>query len=130
MHLKYFWVNKSYLLALKNKMVRVMKKFFVCVLKRNYSVMKTLRNYFRGKQQSRWKLPFILKRNDTVMETLCYLFIFFINYLVIKIFHIVSLTALGIHLYVVSPVLLFVQLFDTCVISRSRWMAFSYLYLC
>ena len=40
------------------------------------------------------------------------------NFLVIKLFQVVRLNALDIHLSVVAPIVLFVQLFNDCVISH------------
>ena len=57
---------------LQNKMMLVVTNFFVCVLKNNYYFTKTFRNFCRGKQHPLLKPSFRLKRNNTVVKTLCY----------------------------------------------------------
>ena len=74
--LTYLWVNKYYILVLKEENDASHEKIFVCVLQINDSVMKTLRNYCRGKQQPLWKTYFHLNRNDTVVKNISYIFPF------------------------------------------------------
>ena len=50
--------------------------------------------------------------------------------MVIKLIHVLKLTALDIYLSVFAPTLLFVQLFESCVIPHDIWIRFfSYLYI-
>ena len=91
--------------------------------------MKALHNYCGGKQQTLWETSFSLKINGSVVKTLCYILFLTKNDLVIKIFHISRLTVVDIYLSVVTPIILFIQLFCSGVISHSIWMGFAYWYI-
>ena len=114
---------------LKKKTTRVVKDFFVFVLKRNNSVIKTLCKYYRGKQQLWWKTSFCLKRNDTTVKTLCYIYLFLtIKDLVIKPSHILRITALKPP--VVAPIILFVKILDSGLTAHGIWMEYAHWYIC
>ena len=61
---------------LKRKTTWVVNNFLVFVLKINDSVMKTVRNFYRRKEQPLWKPSFRLKRNSSVVKTFCCMFYF------------------------------------------------------
>ena len=65
------------------------------------------------------------------MKTIYIYIILKINDRVIKLFHIVRLTALDINLSVVATIVTFVQIFDRCVISHGilNWVLIIDIYI-
>ena len=87
-----------------------MKDFLVCVLDINDCVMKTLCSCCRWKQHPLLGPYFHLNINDLVLKISVIYFIGRVNDLVIQLFCVVSITLTGVHVSVVAPIVLFVQI--------------------
>ena len=74
--------------------------------------------------------PLFFRRETTPPRKLLYIYIYLTrNDLSIKLSHILRLAVLDIYLSVVTPIVLFVQIFDTGVRAHGIWMGFAYCYI-
>ena len=115
---------------LKKKTIWVVKKCIVFVFKRNDHSMKTLCNFCRGKQQPLRKPSLSLNINDLVSKTLFYIIYIEEKWPCHKMFYILRLNMLDIHLFIFAPIVLFFQLFDSDTIAYGILKVFVYWYIC